>query len=172
MKKLLIICLSIFITAFTLFQMASAQTILSPNRGGTGLNSATAGDVGFCLKVADDLPFTYALGACGAGGGGSSGGTWSTTTSQVTGQLINYPNNATDIVAIGSNATTTAEFWYDPNIFRGYIKGFFGIGTTSPGTALGVMGSAVIANTVTASNFVATSSTDTSTLAGDITLPH
>lgn len=48
-------------------------------------------------------------------GGGGSGGTWSTTTSQVSGQLINYPNNTDDIVVIGSNATTTAEFYYDPN---------------------------------------------------------
>ena len=47
--------------------------------------------------------------------GGSGGGTWSTTTSQVAGQLINYPNNATDIVVIGSTATTTGEFWFDPN---------------------------------------------------------
>lgn len=50
-----------------------------------------------------------------ATGGGSVGGTWSTTTSQVSGQLINYPNNDDDIVTIGSNSTTTAEFYYDPN---------------------------------------------------------
>lgn len=53
--------------------------------------------------------------ACGAGGG-SSGGTWSTTTSQTAGQLVNYSNNTTDIVAIGSNSTTTAEFYFDPNL--------------------------------------------------------
>ncbi len=29
--------------------------------------------------------------------------------------LINYPNTATDLVTIGSNASTTAEFWFDPN---------------------------------------------------------
>ena len=50
---------------------------------------------------------------CGAGGG-SGGGTWSTTTSQVAGTLINYPNNTNDVVVIGSNATTSAEFYYDP----------------------------------------------------------
>lgn len=59
--------------------------------------------------------------SCGSGGGGSGGGTWSTTTSQVSGRLINYPNNATDIVAIGSNSTTTAEFWFDPNTNRSLI---------------------------------------------------
>lgn len=51
---------------------------------------------------------------CGSGGG-SGGGTWSTTTSTVSGQLFNYPNNATDIVTIGSNSSTTAEFFFDPN---------------------------------------------------------
>lgn len=53
--------------------------------------------------------------SCGSAGGGGGGGTWSTTTSQVSGRLINYPSNATDIVVIGSNATTSAEFYYDPN---------------------------------------------------------
>lgn len=49
------------------------------------------------------------------GGGGSGGGTWSTTTSSVAGTLVNYPNNTSDVVAIGSNSTTTAEFYVDPN---------------------------------------------------------
>ncbi|EFX60056.1 hypothetical protein DAPPUDRAFT_125666, partial [Daphnia pulex] len=40
-------------------------------------------------------------------GGGSGGGTWSTTTSTVAGRLINYPNNTTDIINVGSNSTTT-----------------------------------------------------------------
>lgn len=52
---------------------------------------------------------------CGSGGGGSAGGTWSTTTSTVSGQLINYANNATDIVTVGSTATTTAPFYLNPN---------------------------------------------------------
>lgn len=60
--------------------------------------------------------------ACGSGGG-SGGGTFSTTTSQVSGQLINYPNNTTDIVNIGSNSTTTGEFWFDPNITLAKIVG-------------------------------------------------
>lgn len=56
------------------------------------------------------------------GGGGGSGGTWSTTTSGVTGQLFNYPNNNDDIVTIGSNSSTTAEFYYDPNIQSLFVK--------------------------------------------------
>lgn len=59
--------------------------------------------------------------ACGSGGGGSGGGTFSTTTSTVSGQLVNYANNNTDIVAIGSNSTTTAEFFFDPNIVAANI---------------------------------------------------
>lgn len=50
------------------------------------------------------------------GSGGSSLSPWATTTSQVVGQLINYPLNTTDIVVIGSNSTTSsAEFIFDPN---------------------------------------------------------
>lgn len=51
-----------------------------------------------------------------ATGGGSGGGSWSTTTSTHAGRLINYPNNDTDIVTIGSNSTTTSEFYFDPNL--------------------------------------------------------
>ncbi len=58
---------------------------------------------------------------CGGGGSGSGGGTWSTTTSQVAGRLVNYPNNATDIVNIGSVSTTTGKFWFDPNTLRSYL---------------------------------------------------
>ena len=51
-----------------------------------------------------------------ASGGGSGGGTMSTSTSSVSGQLTNSPNNTTDILTIGSNSTTTAEFYFDPNL--------------------------------------------------------
>lgn len=66
---------------------------------------------GNCLKTdgTDNL-----WGSCGSGGSG--GGTWSTTTSLVSGQLLNYPNNTTDIVMIGhDSATSSAEFYFDPN---------------------------------------------------------
>lgn len=60
-------------------------------------------------------------GTC-TGGGGGGGGTWSTTTSQVSGRLVNYSNNTSDLVAIGSNSTTTAEFWFDPNTLRSFLS--------------------------------------------------
>lgn len=81
----------------------------------TGLNP------GECLQVAANGLATTSGAACGSGGGGSGGGTWSTTTSSVAGQLVNYPNNTSDVVAIGSNSTTTAEFWFDPNTLRSLI---------------------------------------------------
>lgn len=56
------------------------------------------------------------------GGGGSGGGTWSTSTSQVANRLVNYPNNTTDIVVIGSTATTTANYYIDPNINYAFLK--------------------------------------------------
>lgn len=65
-------------------------------------------------------------------GGGSGGGTWSTTTSTVSGRLINYTNNTTDIMTVGSNATTTAEFYYDPNTTKGFMQGSFVVGTAQP----------------------------------------
>lgn len=76
-------------------------------------------------------------------GGGGGAGTWATTTSQVAGILINYPTTNTDVVVIGSNASTTAEWWYDPNISTGYLKGLMGIGTTSPYAPLSVVGQVV-----------------------------
>ena len=68
-----------------------------------------------CAQWASNV-LTSTGSACGAGGGGSGGGTWATTTSQVTGQFINYPLNDDDIVTVGANASTTAEFYFDPNI--------------------------------------------------------
>lgn len=52
----------------------------------------------------------------GGGGGGSGGGTFSTTTSPVSGELFNYSNNTTDIVLVGGVSSTTAKFYFDPNL--------------------------------------------------------
>ncbi|MFZ2522898.1 MAG: helix-turn-helix domain-containing protein, partial [Minisyncoccia bacterium] len=97
-------------------------------------------------------------------GGGSAGGTFSTTTSTVSGQLVNYSNNNSDILVIGSNSTTTGEFWYDPNSLVGFFSGNVGIGTTSPYTSLGVAG------TIVANNINATSTTATSTFSGGVSV--
>ena len=121
MKKLILTLLILLAPLF-----ADAQLILP--QGGTGLTSYTQGDLlyfnsglrftklpigsnGNCLTVTLGLPAWGT--SCGSGS--SSGGTWSTTTSQVSGQFINYPNETDDVVAIGSNASTTSEFYFDPN---------------------------------------------------------
>jgi hypothetical protein len=104
MKKLLLkiaVIAALFVPA-----VASAQVPVSA--GGTGMTSVPAGE---CVKGLDNLRLTS--GPCG--GGGSGGGT-STSTSQVSGRLVVYPTNATDIWAVGSNSTTTAEFYFDPNV--------------------------------------------------------
>ena len=44
-------------------------SIIQGYQGGTGLGTAVAGDVGDCLVVLDDSPFTYEFATCGAGGG-------------------------------------------------------------------------------------------------------
>jgi hypothetical protein len=104
MKKLL---LTLAILTGSLFPaITHAQVPVSA--GGTGLTSVPAGE---CLKGLNNLRLTS--GPCGTGGSG--GGSWSTTTSGVAGQEINYSNNNDDIIVIGSNSTTTAEFYFDPN---------------------------------------------------------
>lgn len=65
------------------------------------------------------------------GGLGNQAGTWSTTTSQTAGHLINYPNNATDVVTIGASATTTSPYYFDPNLPRAFIKYASSTGITS-----------------------------------------
>ncbi len=129
MKTFLKILTLSFASLFFVISSANSATVLFPSGGGTGIGSALVGDIAKCLVVSNNAPFTYALSACGSGGG-SSGGTWSTTTSQVSGRLINYPNNATDIVTIGSSSTTTAPFWFDPNT-NTFSQGGWNVGTTT-----------------------------------------
>lgn len=48
-----------------------ALSILKASQGGTGIGTATAGDVGKVLKVSDDDPFTFILDTDNTGAGGS-----------------------------------------------------------------------------------------------------
>ena len=73
MKKLLyilIIIAGLFLLQFALVQGA---TTLFPYQGGTGIGTVGVGDVGKCLIVSDNVPFTYTVGECGTGGGGGGG---------------------------------------------------------------------------------------------------
>lgn len=60
--------------------VAYAQYVIGGPQGGTGIGSALAGDIGKCLQVLSNSPFTYALASCGSGGGGGSGVGWASTT--------------------------------------------------------------------------------------------
>lgn len=101
-------------------------TFAFPVTGGTGtstapgLNSILIGNAGGVYDV-KTLTQGTGISITNSGGtvtiaslGGASGSTWATTTSQVAGTFINYPNNNTDVVAIGDNSTTTAPWYYDP----------------------------------------------------------
>lgn len=85
----------------------------------------------------------------GSGGGGSAAGTFSTTTSNVAGEFVNYSNNNTDIVAVGGTSTTTASFFFDPNALFAKIGG-----------QLLITGSSTLQN-FTARNSTSTSATST-----------
>lgn len=90
----------------------------------TSVITGTAGTSGNCAEWDANGDLVDAGDPCGTGAGGGGSGTFSTTTSTVAGQLINYPNNDDDIVAIGANATTSAEFYFDPNT----LQAVFGTG--------------------------------------------
>ena len=99
------------------------------NVGSFAISTSTSGCATFS-------PFgeVYSTGtACGSGGGG----TFSTTTSQVSGELINHPNNNTDVVVVGASATTSAPFYIDPNSTKGP---FFSVGSSSPFASFSIHG--------------------------------
>lgn len=96
-------------------------------------------DFGGVLQFKNNAGNWTALGS----GGGSGGGSWSTTTSSVPGQLVNYSNNPTDIPCIGGTATTTCKFYFDPNTSR-----------------------SLLGSVATAGSYIATSTTATSTFTG------
>lgn len=67
--KPFIISIIIIVGLFFAIDARAQVRIFTPSQGGTGLGSATAGDVSKCLTVLDDSPFAYAFATCGSGGG-------------------------------------------------------------------------------------------------------
>lgn len=120
MKKLLLLLL-------ILFPLTSSAAIFQVVQGGTGVGTLSGIPFGNGTSPFSVLTIGTGLSLVGStlnatgGGGGSSGGTWSTTTSQTAGQFINYPNNSTDIVNIGSTSTTTGKFYFDPNLVDAFL---------------------------------------------------
>jgi hypothetical protein len=99
MKKLLIALL--FVTPLISF----GATLLYPSQGGTGIGTATVGQIGYCLKVSNNSPFAYTLGTCG------SSSAWPFDI------LTNYGvTNAATTTPIwaqnGLNASSTSHFVY------------------------------------------------------------
>ncbi|MDO8493707.1 MAG: hypothetical protein Q7S19_04165, partial [bacterium] len=121
-------------------------------------NSFSQGGLTDCSLETQTVLYNSTTGrfTCGVDGTGAGSSTWATTTSQVASQLINYSNNSSDIIAIGSTATTSAEYWFDPNSLVAFISGNIGIGTTSPASPLSVHGNALISGDLTLASISAT----------------
>lgn len=132
---------------------ASDDTVMVSNGSAWQAKTLTDCDAATSAVTYDTTANAFGCNTISGGGGGSGGGTFSTTTSQVSGQLVNYPNNTTDILAVGSNSTTTAKFWFDPNVPRFFLSGN---GTTT--------GKFTAFDEIKATTFWATSTTATSTL--------
>lgn len=80
------------------------------------------------------LTWTGGLFGCSQDITGSSQNPWATTTSQSSGIAIIYPSTNNSVVAIGSNATTTSTFYFDPN------TGTASIGSTTNGNNTTIQG--------------------------------
>lgn len=88
-------------------QTLGSLSVLKPSQGGTGIGSATAGQVGTCIKVLDDSPFTYELGTCG-GGSGTFAFEIATTTDISVPQVAYFTQTA-GRTTLGSVATGTVS---------------------------------------------------------------
>lgn len=134
--------------------------IITVPQGGTGASTLSG-----CLEGNGTSAITGTGSPCGTGAGGGGGD--SVFSRNGTTGLIFAPTT-TDAFAIGSNATSSAEFFLDPGLNSGngiaYIKGLLGIGTTSPYTSLSVGGRGVFDRDINADFYTASSSASTSTL--------
>jgi len=111
MKRLLPLIFILVVIA-SLFFAATAEAqlrVTQPHSGGTGKGSATGDDVGLCLKVLDDDPFTYEFGTCGSGGGGTGLATSSPVSA---GNVLVYSsaNGGTAFGAATSTLTVSGPF--------------------------------------------------------------
>jgi len=108
--------LNVYAPAATPLQ-GDAVRVFTPSQGGTGIGSATAGDVGKCLTVSTSAPFVYAFAACSGGSSSSfsttSANHWATfglafsTTSADYWETQQAPRGG----GSSSFATTSANYW-------------------------------------------------------------
>ncbi len=97
---------------FAIALTARSQTVAFPIDGGTGISSATAGEVGYCLKVLDDSPFLYEFAACSSGGAGGVA-----TTSLLAGYPVEVTKTAASITYSLAFGTTTSNTWANTQTF-------------------------------------------------------
>ena len=134
-------------TAALSIDLGDTTGTLGETRGGTGITSYSEGDIlyadganslvvltagsnGDVLKLAGGVP---TWGSDNTGGGGGSG-LWATTTND---QIV-YPADTSDIVVVGSNATSSFDTIFEVQNGNAYFEDFVGIGTTSPATLLNI----------------------------------
>lgn len=135
MKKILLTLLIGISLSFA--GVANAQfSILRGAQGGTGLGSATAGEIGYCLKVLAVSPLSYVLGSCGGGGGVA--GAISTTTPLVDTQVV----FSTGVSSIGNDANFTFNSTADRLTVT--FASTTGISTSYASSTLGYFGSLFI----------------------------
>lgn len=90
-------------------QLGVAPNVLRPSQGGTGIGSATAGDVGKVIKVLDDSPFTYEL-ATDNSSAGSGSGNVATSSSEVSTRVPFWTSSsATPALLSGGSAGFTFD---------------------------------------------------------------
>lgn len=150
MNKFLLLIIFLAIPTITLAAFVPLNSFQTGNNPVNGYYLKTDGNISTWAAV--------------VGGGGSGDSVWSRLTT--TGTI--YTPTTTDAVAIGANATSSAEFWFDPGLNSGngiaYIKGLLGIGTTTPPQKLSVSGSGLFdGGLVNASYFTATSTVTANT---------
>ena len=138
---------------FTAAPVLSSLSGLLKGNGSSAVGIATYPDVVSLFSGCTGTQYLGADGACHtpAAGAGGAASTWSTTTSQVPGELNNYAINATDNVLVGGSSTTTSKMYFDPNAIVSKI------GTVISGTWNGnaiqdtYISSAALWNTVSSS---------------------
>lgn len=126
---------------------ASTTYLTAATASTTALIVSGAGGTAGCATFSVNGTISNTGIACGTGSGGGSS-PFATTTSTVAGQLDIYALNTTDIFNIGSNSTTTAKFYFDPNT----VTANFG----TPGTTGGQL---TVNGSTTLQNFTAVNAT-------------
>lgn len=133
MKEILI---SIFIAIQAFLGINNPQefgaTILRAPQGGTGLGTATAGDVGKYLKVSDDSPFTYVFDSPSGSGditGGASLGTGINIFDSENTGILRFNS-----IAAGSNITLSTTTNNNTIVISSTASGSGGTGNVSTST--------------------------------------